>query len=48
MILAACFALLALGALVALALVEPRAVPRLSGTCALILTAAAFVVAMHR
>ncbi|GGY27502.1 hypothetical protein [Streptomyces djakartensis] len=48
MILAACFALAALAALVGLALVDTRTVPPVSGTCALILTLAALGVAVYR
>ncbi|MEU0218950.1 hypothetical protein ABZ281_29340 [Streptomyces sp. NPDC006265] len=48
MILAACFALAALAALVGLALVDIRTVPAVTGTCALVLTFAALAVAMYR
>jgi hypothetical protein len=45
-ILAACFALAALAALVGLALVDIRTVPPIAGTCALMLTFAALAVAI--
>ncbi len=48
MILAACFAFAALAALVGLAVVDARTVPPVSGTCALILTAAALAAALAR
>lgn len=48
MILAVCFALAALAALVGLALVDVRTVPPISATCALILTLAAFAAAVYR
>ncbi|MEU9597223.1 hypothetical protein AB0E06_10465 [Streptomyces sp. NPDC048109] len=46
MILAVLYALAALAALVVLAAVAPRAVPPVTGTCALILTFAALAVAV--
>lgn len=48
MILAAIYALAALLGLLGLALVDLRAVPPISGTCALILTIAALGVAVLR
>ena len=45
---AAFFALCALLALVGLWLVDARTVPPISGTCAFILTLAAFAVALYR
>ncbi|MFF3894651.1 hypothetical protein ACFYY3_15950 [Streptomyces sp. NPDC001812] len=48
MILAACFALAALAALLGLALVDARTVPPITGTCALVLTFAALAVAITR
>ncbi|MEU8711681.1 hypothetical protein [Streptomyces sp. NPDC048663] len=48
MILAAVFALAALAALVVLALVDPRTVPPVTGTCAFILTCAALAAAVLR
>jgi hypothetical protein len=48
MILAVVFAVAALAALLGLALVDARTVPPVSGTCALILTAAALAVALVR
>ncbi|MCF1645979.1 hypothetical protein [Streptomyces indiaensis] len=48
MLLAVCFALAALAALVGLALVDTRTVPPVSGTCALIITLAAFAAAVYR
>ncbi|MFE3169313.1 hypothetical protein [Streptomyces sp. NPDC059224] len=45
---AACYALVALAALLGLALVDHRTVPPISGTCALILTLAALGVAVLR
>ena len=44
----AAFVLAALAGLLGLALVDPRTVPPVSGTCALILTLAALGVAMYR
>ncbi|MER6431575.1 hypothetical protein ABT272_28170 [Streptomyces sp900105245] len=46
MLLALFFALAALGGLLGLALVDPRTVPPIGGTCALILTLAALAVAV--
>jgi hypothetical protein len=46
--LAGFFALAALAALIGLALVDPRTVPPVTGTCALILTLAALGVAVLR
>ncbi|MFG3048119.1 hypothetical protein ACGFZR_24705 [Streptomyces sp. NPDC048241] len=43
---AAVFALAALAALIGLALVDPRTVPPITGTCALILTLAALTAAV--
>ncbi|MFE1326342.1 hypothetical protein [Streptomyces sp. NPDC058741] len=48
MILAAAYALTALAALLGPALVAPRTVPPISGTCALVLTLAALGVAILR
>ncbi|MEU6649493.1 hypothetical protein ABZ904_08600 [Streptomyces sp. NPDC046900] len=48
MLLAAAFALLAGLALLGLWLLDPRTVPPISGTCALILTVAALAVAIVR
>ncbi|MFE5397428.1 hypothetical protein ACFQ9U_23080 [Streptomyces sp. NPDC056568] len=48
MILAACFALAAVAALLGLVLVDVRTVPAASGACALFLTFAALAVAMYR
>ncbi|MFG2311181.1 hypothetical protein ACGFS9_21300 [Streptomyces sp. NPDC048566] len=48
MILAGFFAVAALLGLAGLALVDPRTVPPVSGTCALILTLAALAVAILR
>ncbi|MFG3154244.1 hypothetical protein ACGF7W_19620 [Streptomyces sp. NPDC048219] len=47
MILAVLFALAAAAALAGLALIAPRTVPPVSGTCALVLTFAALVVAIR-
>ncbi|WP_381562926.1 hypothetical protein [Streptomyces eurythermus] len=44
--LALCFAVAAGAGLIGLALVDPRTVPPVSGTCALILTAAALAAAV--
>ncbi|MGW9029129.1 hypothetical protein ACWGQ5_34370 [Streptomyces sp. NPDC055722] len=48
MLLAAFFTISALAALAGLLLIVPRDVPAISGTCALILTAAALAVAIVR
>ncbi|WP_159106922.1 hypothetical protein [Streptomyces coelicoflavus] len=48
MILAVLYALAALSALLVLAAVAPRAVPPVTGTCALVLTFAALAVAVLR
>ncbi|MFF7534892.1 hypothetical protein ACIP6Q_39140 [Streptomyces bobili] len=48
MLLAVFFPLAAVAALLGLALVDVRTVPSVSGTCALILTAAALAVAVLR
>ncbi|MEU8531578.1 hypothetical protein [Streptomyces parvulus] len=48
MILAAFFVLAALAALTVLAAVEPRTIPPVTGTCALILTLAALGAAVLR
>lgn len=48
MIAAACFAVVALAALIGLALVDLRTVPPITSTCALILTLAALGIAALR